>query len=209
MLFNSFIFLFAFLPVTYVVFWALRSTQARYVWLTLTGYVFYGYWNPRFCLLMAFSTLVSYTAGLGLLPLDRSAAPKVVPGRADRHRPRRCSGSSSMPTSRPPRPAAYSHVLGTDVTIPHLNIILPIGISFYTFHTITLHRGQLSRGHQADPQSVRVRRRTCRCSRNSSPARSCASARSRKTSRTSDTTDRHALACAAAYRSSSSAWSRK
>src|SRR5215467_13798087 len=67
MLFNSFIFLFAFLPIAYVVFWALRDTTSRYAWLTLTGYVFYGYWDARFCLLMAFSTLVSYCAGLGFL----------------------------------------------------------------------------------------------------------------------------------------------
>src|SRR5215813_7062647 len=67
MLFNSFVFLFAFLPIAYVVFWALKSPTARYVWLTITGYVFYGYWDPRFCLLMAFSTLVSYCAGLGFL----------------------------------------------------------------------------------------------------------------------------------------------
>ncbi|MFL5639347.1 MAG: MBOAT family protein, partial [Gemmatimonadaceae bacterium] len=73
MLFNSFVFLFAFLPVTYAVFWALRSARSRYVWLTITGYVFYGYWDPRFCLLMAFSTLVSFTAGLGLL---RSTDPR-------------------------------------------------------------------------------------------------------------------------------------
>ncbi|MBL8960537.1 MAG: MBOAT family protein, partial [Gemmatimonadetes bacterium] len=53
MLFNSAIFLFAFLPVTYLVFWRLRAKASRYVWLTLTGYVFYGYWDPRFCLLMA------------------------------------------------------------------------------------------------------------------------------------------------------------
>src|SRR6185503_18571521 len=67
MLFNSFIFLFGFLPVTYAVFWLLRSAQQRYVWLAVTGYVFYGYWDPRFCLLMAFSTIVSYLAGLGFL----------------------------------------------------------------------------------------------------------------------------------------------
>src|SRR3954463_8643253 len=67
MLFNSFIFIFAFLPVAYGVFWALRNRTARYVWLTITGYVFYGYWDPRFCLLMAFSTLVTYSAGLGFL----------------------------------------------------------------------------------------------------------------------------------------------
>src|SRR5215467_12750177 len=67
MLFNSVVFIFVFLPITYVVFWSLRSATPRYVWLTLTGYIFYGYWDARFCLLMAFSTIVSYTAGLGFL----------------------------------------------------------------------------------------------------------------------------------------------
>ena len=42
MLFNSFIFIFGFLPIAYAVFWSLRTSRARYVWLTLTGYVFYG-----------------------------------------------------------------------------------------------------------------------------------------------------------------------
>ena len=61
MLFNSFIFLFCFLPVTYAVFWLLRTAKSRYIWLTITGYIFYGYWNPRFTLLMAFSTAVSFS----------------------------------------------------------------------------------------------------------------------------------------------------
>jgi len=73
MLFNSVVFLFAFLPVTYAVFWMLRSTQARYIWLAVTGYVFYAYWDARFCLLMLFSTLVSYFAGLALLRWDTDA----------------------------------------------------------------------------------------------------------------------------------------
>src|SRR5947209_17063168 len=67
MLFNSYVFLFAFLPITYAVFWLLRSAGPRYVWLAITGYVFYGYWNPWFCLLMLFSTTVSYGAGRGFL----------------------------------------------------------------------------------------------------------------------------------------------
>ena len=71
MLFNSYVFLLAFLPITWLVFWALRSADARYVWLAVSGYVFYGYWDPRFCLLMAFSTLVSYFAGLGFLRWDK------------------------------------------------------------------------------------------------------------------------------------------
>src|SRR5438132_13517821 len=67
MLFNSRIFLCAFLPATYIVFWLLKSKTQRYVWLTVTGYIFYSFWNYKFCALMAFSTLVSYVAGIGFL----------------------------------------------------------------------------------------------------------------------------------------------
>src|SRR5436190_5869126 len=70
MLFNSFIFLLVFLPVTYLVFWRLTTKQSRFVWLTITGYVFYGFWNYRFCALMAFSTVVSYAAGRALGATD-------------------------------------------------------------------------------------------------------------------------------------------
>jgi len=67
MIFNSIEFLFFFLPITYLVFWMLKTANARYVWLTITGYIFYGWWDARFCLLIGFSTLVSFLAGLGFL----------------------------------------------------------------------------------------------------------------------------------------------
>jgi alginate O-acetyltransferase complex protein AlgI len=137
MLFNSAIFLFAFLPLTYAVFWALRTARARYVWLTITGYVFYGYWDWRFCFLMAFSTLVSYVAGLGFLRWDQD----------DRKR-RLCLwvpivvdlallaffkyANWGFDTAR-----TVVQWMGADVRLPHLDVILPIGISFYTFHTIS------------------------------------------------------------------------
>src|SRR6185436_14621534 len=66
MLFNSLSFLFAFLPVAYFIFWRLKTKNQRYVWLTLCSYIFYAQWNYKFCALMAFSTLVSFAAGLGL-----------------------------------------------------------------------------------------------------------------------------------------------
>ena len=56
MLFNSLSFLYFFLPITYFVFWRLKKKNQRYVWLTITGYVFYGFWNYKFCALMAFVT---------------------------------------------------------------------------------------------------------------------------------------------------------
>lgn len=137
MLFNSFIFIFAFLPVTYAVFWALRSADARYKWLTVTGYVFYGYWDWRFCLLMLFSTLVSYTAGLGFLRYDTDPRARklclVVPITVDL-----CLlGFFKYANFGLEIAHGALRLAGVDVTLPHLDIILPIGISFYTFHTIS------------------------------------------------------------------------
>jgi alginate O-acetyltransferase complex protein AlgI len=135
-LFNSFVFLLAFLPVTYFVFWGLKSAKSRYVWLTITGYVFYGYWDPRFCLLMAFSTAVSYTAGLGLLKWSdprRRRLLLIIPIAADLAILGFFKYANFLMTS-------FGKVLnwaGAGVSIPHWNIVLPIGISFYTFHTIT------------------------------------------------------------------------
>jgi alginate O-acetyltransferase complex protein AlgI len=136
MLFNSFIFIFVFLPVAYGVYWTLRSTTARFVWLTITGYVFYGYWDARFCLLMAFSTLVSYFAGLGFLrwkdPKHRKLC-LVVPITVDLALLAffKYANFGLQTTS------SVLHLAGFDVSFAHLNIILPIGISFYTFHTIS------------------------------------------------------------------------
>jgi alginate O-acetyltransferase complex protein AlgI len=136
MLFNSAIFIFVFLPVAYSVFWMLRSTTARYVWLTLTGYVFYGYWDARFCLLMAFSTLVSYSAGLGFLRWPDGRRRKlclVVPIVVDLS----LLGFFKYANFGLQTTHSLLHLAGVDVNVPHLNIVLPIGISFYTFHTIT------------------------------------------------------------------------
>src|SRR6266496_5087620 len=73
MLFNSRVFLFVFLPVVYFVFWRLTERNHRYLWLTVSGYVFYGFWDYRFCSLMLFSTVVSYFSAI---QLDRAATPK-------------------------------------------------------------------------------------------------------------------------------------
>ncbi len=136
MLFNSYVFLFAFLPVTYAVFWLLRSARARYVWLTITGYVFYGYWDPRFCALMAFSTLVSFSAGLGFLRWTdprRRRLLLVVPITVDLS----LLGFFKYANFAAASAATAAGWFGAHVVPPHWNIILPIGISFYTFHTIS------------------------------------------------------------------------
>jgi alginate O-acetyltransferase complex protein AlgI len=136
-LFNSIEFIFAFLPIAYVVFWLLPTASWRYRWLTLTGYVFYGWWDPRFCLLMAFSTLVSYVAGLGMLrsPVGSRARKMylVVPIAIDLSLLAFFKYTNfALDTVR-----SLSTAAGAPLEVPHLDIILPIGISFYTFHTIS------------------------------------------------------------------------
>src|SRR2546423_13102797 len=136
MLFNSFAFLLVFLPITYTVFWGLRTARTRYVWLTITGYVFYGYWDPRFCLLMLFSTLVSYSAGLGFLRWTDARRRRfllIIPITADLAILGFFKYANFIVNS-------FGKILnwaGAGISIPHWNIVLPIGISFYTFHTIT------------------------------------------------------------------------
>ncbi|HKW12189.1 MAG TPA: MBOAT family O-acyltransferase [Gemmatimonadaceae bacterium] len=137
MLFNSYVFLLAFLPITWLVFWALRSAHARYVWLAVTGYVFYGYWDPRFCLLMAFSTLVSYFAGLGFLRWDKDERRRklclVIPIVLDLS----LLGFFKYANFALQTSHTLFGLVGWHVAVPHYNIVLPIGISFYTFHTIS------------------------------------------------------------------------
>jgi alginate O-acetyltransferase complex protein AlgI len=137
MLFNSFVFLVLFLPITYTVFWLLRRAQSRYIWLAITGYVFYGYWNPKFCLLMAFSTTVSYFAGLGFLKYaDNARARKlclVIPVTVDLL----LLGFFKYANFVLRSIGAVSAFAGHAIPVAHFDIVLPIGISFYTFHTIS------------------------------------------------------------------------
>lgn len=148
MLFNSFIFLFAFLPVTYAVFWLLRTAQQRYIWLAITGYVFYSYWNPWFCLLMAFTTIVSFLAGLAMLKFTSQRTRTlclVIPIAVDLS----MLGFFKYANFGIESAQALLDWMGLGLRLPtelllpsgwklkFNEIILPVGISFYTFHTIS------------------------------------------------------------------------
>src|SRR5262245_1745982 len=63
MLFNSHIFLLAFLPAVLLVWWQPLPTAARLAFLAAASYVFYAYWDWRFAFLMLGTTVVDYLAG--------------------------------------------------------------------------------------------------------------------------------------------------
>ena len=137
MLFNSLPFLFVFLPLTYFVFWRQSSKHARYVWLTITGYVFYSFWNYKFCALMGLSTAVSYFAGLGFLRWQQEPRMRrlclVVPIVFDLAL-LSVFKYANFAFQTLDRIASAAHL---SLNLPALDIVLPVGISFYTFHTIT------------------------------------------------------------------------
>lgn len=136
MLFNSLSFLYVFLPATYIVFWKLRGKNHRYIWLTVTGYIFYAFWNYKFCSLLAFSTTISYLAGIGLIRWN------------DRARRKLCM---LVPIILDLSILVFFKYVdfgldvikklvswgGIDLAVEPFNILLPIGISFYTFHNIS------------------------------------------------------------------------
>lgn len=136
MLFNSLPFLYIFLPLTCFVYWCLRSKQSRLAWLTLTGYIFYACWDYRFCSLMAFSTLVSYFAGLGLAHFQKGSVRKfclIAPITIDLL----LLGFFKYFNFAAVTLAQIASRLGLSINVPSLALVLPVGISFYTIHTIS------------------------------------------------------------------------
>ena len=84
MLFSSYIFLFVFLPVTLAGFCLLSrglGPKPAKVWLTLSSLVFYGWWNPRYVLLILASMLFNYWLGRRIGQAVRSGRAGVRRGR--------------------------------------------------------------------------------------------------------------------------------
>lgn len=132
MVFNSNIFLFAFFPVVFTSFWMLRTKQQRYILLGAAGYVFYGYWDWRYCILLLFSSVVSFWAALAIAQSNSSSTRRAI-----------LIGAISVDLSLLGFFKYYNFFaqnvarLIPDWAPPLFHIVLPIGISFYTFHTIS------------------------------------------------------------------------
>lgn len=139
MIFNSFEFL-LFLPLTWIGFWALnRNLRMQNAWVVVASYVFYGWWDWRFLALIAFTSAWSYV--VGLLELRRweskpSRALLVVSivvnlGILGFFKYFNFFVDSFVTLAQACLPPAL---------VPHpltLRIVLPVGISFYTFQALS------------------------------------------------------------------------
>ncbi len=161
MVFSSNIFLFVFLPVAMLLYYAVPGRAKHFV-LTVLSYVFYGWANPLFMVLMFVSTLIDYVAGLAIAwpPgggwSDAVAMP--VPG-GPRTRLQRAAVALSVVSNLSllgffkyfnfglDSYNALVAALGWDAARLELllRVTLPLGISFYTFqsmsYTIDVYRG--------------------------------------------------------------------
>ena len=143
MLFNSFAFL-LFFPIVIGGHFLLPQ-RGRWAWLLTASYVFYAWWEPAYTLLIMASTLVDWTLALRM-PSTSASRKRVLL-------------ATSLVVNLGLLVSFKYYTLinttftglmaswGVDLTLPESNLLLPVGISFYTFqtlsYTIDVYRGQI------------------------------------------------------------------
>lgn len=154
MLFNSFEYL-IFLPIVFLLYWFVcKSGKQKNLFLIAASYLFYGWWNLKLLFLIIAITLIAYlTAGY----IDNSPKSERLRRRIAlvfnlivnigilflfKYFDFFASGFAKILLS-----------IGFTPDIPTLNLILPVGISFYTFqamgYVIDVYRGKI--GAEKDP----------------------------------------------------------
>ena len=137
MLFNSIDFS-IFLPIVFFLYWFVinKNLKAQNILIVAASYVFYGWWDWRFLSLILFSTFTDYIVGILLSKQDNERKRKLI-----------LLVSIIINISFlgffkyfnffVDNFAAGFSLFGVRINPRHLNIILPIGISFYTFQTMS------------------------------------------------------------------------
>ena len=143
MLFNSFIF-WAFFAVVLLVYRRLKHRGQNRL-LLVASYVFYGYWDWRFLSLILLSTVVDYYVAIG------------IESSSDARRRKRLLCGSMLTNLGllgvfkyfgffAEEAVRVLNAVGMPASLPSLQVVLPVGISFYTFqtmsYTIDVYRGQ-------------------------------------------------------------------
>ncbi len=161
MIFSSHIFLFYFLPIVLCLYYILPF-KARTALIAVSSYVFYGWANPIWAVIMFFGSSVDYLCGLALLRLsglkDDGPLPPVISREIPRTRKMKTVLAISIVTNLgllavfkytgfvAENVNAVAGVLGLGNPLPVLRLVLPVGISFYTFkamsYAIDVYRGE-------------------------------------------------------------------
>ncbi|MGB3511950.1 MAG: MBOAT family O-acyltransferase [Microcoleaceae cyanobacterium] len=144
MLFNSYVFIFGFLPLTLIIFFCLTKfglIKAAKIWLTASSFAFYGYWNIAYLPLLIISILWNYQMGKFIAEAKpESKQAKVLLG---------VGTAVNLAMISYYKYANFfldtvNSVVSTNLTVG--KIILPLAISFYTFtqiaYLVDAYRGE-------------------------------------------------------------------
>lgn len=137
MLFNSIEFA-VFLPIVFVFYWLLSKQNLRIqnTFILVASYFFYGWWDWRFLSLIAFSTIIDFIVGIQLNKTDVKAHRRILLfvsivvniG---------FLGFFKYFNFFAENFSELFTLFGKHIPTTRLNIILPVGISFYTFQTLS------------------------------------------------------------------------
>lgn len=139
MVFSSLTFLFAFLPITLILYYLMPNNKIQNVVILISGIVFYAWGEPLYVFVMLLSTAIDYCAGLIMHKYDDRPKVRLV-----------CLIVSLVMNIGLLSVFKYLGFIINSAnawfgwTIPNPNLPLPIGISFFTFqsmsYTIDLYR---------------------------------------------------------------------
>jgi D-alanyl-lipoteichoic acid acyltransferase DltB (MBOAT superfamily) len=137
MLFNSIDFA-VFLPIVFLLYWFLlnRNIRLRNLLIVVASYIFYGWWNWRFLSLIILSTMVDYSVGYRLSKVNNSIGRKALLWISIMVNIGFLGFFKYYNFFLDNFVAVFSF-FGRDLSSHSLNIILPVGISFYTFQTLS------------------------------------------------------------------------
>ena len=146
MLFNSLSFA-IFLPIVFAIYWGLKKNlRGQNILLLLSSYLFYGWWDARFLTLIIASTIVDFVLG-GSLASARSTSKRKWLLTASMLFNLGLLGVFKYYNFFIDNFALLAQSIGFHTSPTLLSIALPVGISFYTFqtmsYTIDIYRKQL------------------------------------------------------------------
>ena len=155
MLFNSFEFL-IFLPIVFLLYWfvfdyAMRGCKRQLLWqnllIVVASYVFYGWWDWRFLILIAITTILSFLSGIGIEKAPTQWGKKVVMIANVVVN----LGILGVYKYYDFFATQFAQLFGIESDFLLLHLILPVGISFYTFqalsYSIDVYRKQIEPTH--------------------------------------------------------------
>ncbi len=145
MTFTTFTFV-VFLAVVFALYWLIRDRTGQNLLIVLSSYFFYGWWDWRFMGLMLAASLVDYATGLGLEATRRPLYRRLLLAVS------LCTSLGLLGFFKyfnffAENLQAAAAALGWELSPVTLRLVLPVGISFYTFQTMSyaldIYRGRM------------------------------------------------------------------